>query len=118
MKQAVEHDPVQFPVEGGLKNLGILANPLYTDIDLPYDPTGFCTIGKGDDVGEVVVLEKVPIDAKQVGIITKDIDQGVHIVLLLPGQFIEERFQRCPVTQGRHRLGKKEADIRHDGPQK
>ena len=75
-------DTVQLMVEGGSHLIGIALDGIERDIDVAIHARARGII-KGDDVGEIVVLEKLAVDSEDLLIVAKDIVEFAYGELVI-----------------------------------
>ena len=96
MQQAVDNDTVQFVEEWCAYLFGVGGNGVERDVDIAIHA---CARGiiKGDDVGIVVVLEKLLIDGKDLLVVAEDIVEVAHKVAVLSCGALDPLFDFAKV---------------------
>ena len=100
MQQAVDNNTMQFMKERYTHLLGIGGNRVQRNINITIHA---CARGiiKGDDVGIVVVLEKLLIDGENLPIIAEDIVEVAYGIAILRSSALDPLFDFAEVN-GRH----------------
>lgn len=107
----MEDNPVNFGLEGLLVGLGILTNPVYTDIYFPLNRPSFFGQLKCYDVRVIIMTHVLAIDLQQRFIGTEDIIQGFQFLTLFFENRPNEFFKLRPVFKGRAGILEKEANF-------
>jgi len=89
MQSAVENDAVKFRLKGCCLGFGVITHTVEADVDFCRDLGRLRKI-KSDDVGVVVVVQKLPIDFQYAFIRAEDIIQRFNAFPLL----LENRFDK------------------------
>ncbi len=112
----MENNPVQFLMEGRClggpgKLKAVFFYPIYADVNFCLQQLRGGSKGKGDDVGVVVVVEELAVNAQQVIVRAKDdADLPLPFVALAGAAGFYKLLQRALVRKGAGFVGMVKAD--------
>lgn len=98
MQGAVENDAVEFRLKGCCLGFGVITHPVEADVDFCRDLGRLRKI-KGDDVGVVVVVQKLPIDLQNAFVGAEDIIHRLKLLSLSLEKFFDECLQSGSIAQ-------------------
>ena len=99
MQQAVDNDAMEFVKESGSYLLGIGRHSIKRNVYIAIHARTRAII-KGDDVGIVVVLEKLLIDGKDLLVVAEDIVEVAYRVAVLSCGTLDPLFDFADINGG------------------